>query len=144
MYEPQPESLSGNKLTGRAAVSVRKSGDAEPVFGVVFFTATLQSGGSGNEISAMQITQAKFSGMDDQNTIDDYSSLLEKNANGWDLGMSNKDLEDAVAREKNAGENFRNAAPRMTDLNERSFIKLFSGIAVRSKHPSPRSLRSLR
>ena len=78
MYEPQPESLTGNQLTGRAAVSVRKSASDEPVFGVVFFTATLQhSGSSDNAITSMKMNQAKFSGMEDNGLIDEYTFLLK-------------------------------------------------------------------
>jgi hypothetical protein len=88
MYEPQPESLNGNQMTGRAAVSVRKSDKSEPIFGVVFFSATLQnSGNADNAISSMRISQAKFSGLEDNDLIDEYTSLLEKNSTGWNLGM---------------------------------------------------------
>src|SRR5688500_916989 len=97
MYEPQPESLNGNQLTARAAVSVRKSENDEPLFGVIFFTATVQnSGRSGNEITSLRVTQAKFPGVDDENLVDKYSSLLEKNSSGWNLGMTDNELREAV------------------------------------------------
>lgn len=130
MYEPQPESISGDQITGRAAVSVRKSENGEPVFGVVFFTATLQSSGrSGNQISSMRITQAKFSGIEDDGLVDNYSSLLEKNASGWDLGMSDDQLRDAADREKptTSGADFNNAAPAIVYTNRPSTLIVLDG-----------------
>lgn len=115
MYEPQPESLNSNLLTARAAVSVRKSENDEPLFGVIFFNATVQnSGRSDNEITSLRITQAKFPGVDDENLVDKYSSLIEKNSSGWNLGMSDNELHEAIDREKNsAGSDFNNAAPKI-------------------------------
>jgi len=40
LYQPQPETLTGNTLKERAAVSVQ-DGDADPVFGALWLTATL-------------------------------------------------------------------------------------------------------
>lgn len=37
VYQPQPESFSGNTLTGRAALSLTKKPGSEPVFGVMWF-----------------------------------------------------------------------------------------------------------
>lgn len=39
LYQPQLESFKGDRLTARAAVSVRKKGWKQPVFGVVWLTA---------------------------------------------------------------------------------------------------------
>jgi hypothetical protein len=130
MYEPQPESLNGNQLKGRAAVSVRKSEDDEPVFGVVFFTATLQnSASSGNSISSMKISQAKFSGMEDKDLIDEYTTLLEKNSPGWDIGMSDTEIREAVDREKNTstGASFNNAPPAIIYSDKPSTLIVLDG-----------------
>src|SRR5206468_3992398 len=37
IYQPQPENLTGNKLTGRSAVSIRKTPKSEPVLGAIFY-----------------------------------------------------------------------------------------------------------
>jgi hypothetical protein len=130
MYEPQPESLNGNQMTGRAAVSVRKTEKDEPVFGVVFFTATLQSGGSsGNSISSMRISEAKFSGMEDNGLIDEYTSLLEKNSAGWSLGMSDNQIRESVDREKNtaSGADFNNTPPKIIYADKPSTLIVLDG-----------------
>src|SRR6185436_4441331 len=41
MYQPQPDSMEGNIVTARTAVSVQGKDQKEPVFGAVFFTVKL-------------------------------------------------------------------------------------------------------
>jgi len=41
VYQPQPETLEGDVLTARSAVSVTRSTDTEPRFGAVWFEALL-------------------------------------------------------------------------------------------------------
>ena len=41
IYQPQPERLEGDRLYGRAAVAVETAGEAEPVFGAIWFDARL-------------------------------------------------------------------------------------------------------
>ena len=43
VYQPQPESLAGNVLGGRAAVQLNFKDQAEPVFGVMWFTARIDT-----------------------------------------------------------------------------------------------------
>jgi hypothetical protein len=43
VYQPQVESMTGNALTGRAAVSYQGSGKTEPTFGVFWFSSTLET-----------------------------------------------------------------------------------------------------
>src|SRR5690242_7891688 len=38
VYQPQPESMKGNKLDGRAAFSAQEKGSSDPLFGVFWFT----------------------------------------------------------------------------------------------------------
>ncbi|MFT5372384.1 MAG: hypothetical protein ACI9R7_001929, partial [Lysobacterales bacterium] len=43
IYQPQPEKLSGNMLSGRAAISITLKDTEEPIFGVMWFTARLDT-----------------------------------------------------------------------------------------------------
>src|SRR5580765_8857541 len=38
IYQPQPETLNGDVLSGRLAFSLQRAGDAQPTFGVMWFT----------------------------------------------------------------------------------------------------------
>jgi hypothetical protein len=126
MYEPQPESISGNQLKARSAVSVRKSENDEPTFGIIFFTATIDNFAN-NEISSMKITQAKFSGLEEQDLADNYAQTVERNITGTSLGMSSKDIQQAVDRENAAGADFNNSAPNIIYTNKPSTLILIDG-----------------
>src|SRR4051794_23619065 len=39
IYQPQPDSLKGDKLSARAAVSMLPAGASEPTFGAIWFDA---------------------------------------------------------------------------------------------------------
>ena len=43
VYQPQPESLDGNKLQGRAAMSILVTGSEEQIFGTFWFEARLET-----------------------------------------------------------------------------------------------------
>jgi hypothetical protein len=43
VYQPQPESFSGNVLKGRAAMSLEVKGRDEPIFGAFWFDATVET-----------------------------------------------------------------------------------------------------
>lgn len=43
VYQPQPEKLEGNLLSGRAAISLEAPGIEGPVFGAMFFTARIDN-----------------------------------------------------------------------------------------------------
>lgn len=62
IYQPQPETLAGNKLTARAAVSVRRKAGDEPVFGAVFVDAVLSTDKTNRTATLERVTvrNAKF------------------------------------------------------------------------------------
>lgn len=43
VYQPQPESLEGNVLKGRAAIALEMNGNDEPVFGAMWFSARIET-----------------------------------------------------------------------------------------------------
>ena len=43
VYQPQPEGLEGNRLKGRAAMSIVPNGDVEQIFGTFWFEARLET-----------------------------------------------------------------------------------------------------
>ena len=43
VYQPQPESLQGNTLTGRAAISLEIPALEEPIFGVMWFSSRIDT-----------------------------------------------------------------------------------------------------
>jgi hypothetical protein len=136
MYEPQPESLSGDQLKGRAAVALRKSSGGEPVFGAILFTATIGNNNS-PEFASLRITNAKFPGIEDEDEVDQYTALLEKNAPGWSLGMSKDELQAAIDHENGTGDDaFNNAAPKIIYADKPTTLIVLDGkpITVHDKN----------
>jgi hypothetical protein len=43
VYQPQPEGIEGNRLKGRAAMSILPTGSEEPIFGTFWFEARLET-----------------------------------------------------------------------------------------------------
>ncbi len=115
IYEPQPETFAGNKLTGRAAISVRSKAADEPVFGAVFFTATLNTDKVSRmaELASLEITNAKFSGIEDQDQIGKLTTIIQKEAPKWNLKISIDELVASIKKENVATGNidFKNDPP---------------------------------
>jgi len=60
VYQPQPESFEGNRVTARAAVSVTPKGKTEPVFGVVWFDARVSTDRDERVVRILEIKVPKM------------------------------------------------------------------------------------
>lgn len=130
MYEPQPETIEGNEVTGRAAISIKETADAEPVFGAILFSAKLDDNKSGKaDIRSMTVTRAKFSGIEDQQEVDEISALIEKEAPRLNWGLTRDDITASVEREKGRStlSKFNNAAPKIIYANKPTTLVVIDG-----------------
>ena len=59
MYQPQVETFVGDKLTGRAAVSVTMKDSANPVFGVVWIDTKVSIDKDARTVDVLEITVTK-------------------------------------------------------------------------------------
>jgi hypothetical protein len=124
VYEPEFETVSGNSLTGRAAVSIRKTSGDEPVFGAILFNSTVDDNNSGKaKITSLRVTNAKFPGVENDNEVERLTGLIEKEAVGWDLGMSLNQLTEIVQKQ-NA---FNNAAPKIIYADRPTTLVVLDG-----------------
>ncbi len=62
LYQPQPETFKGDRLTARAAVSVTPKDATEPVFGAVWFDARVSTDRDARTVTilSMEIPRVKF------------------------------------------------------------------------------------
>lgn len=79
VYEPQPESFSGNILKSRAAVSVQKDDQSEPVFGTFWSISTVDTDRDNRRLSvqSVRIPNIKFPEEVDAATISYVKTSLE-------------------------------------------------------------------
>lgn len=84
LYQPQPESLLGNILSGRAATSYLKNGETKPVFGVVWFHGRLSVDRDNRnaELTEVQLTRVRFpEATPDQEQK--YIDIVQPVVTGW-------------------------------------------------------------
>ena len=59
VYQPQPEKLTGNILTGRAAMSLELKNKSTPIFGVFWFSAKIATDRNENTVTINQLKVTK-------------------------------------------------------------------------------------
>src|SRR5690349_9907398 len=71
IYQPQPESLKGSLLNGRAAFSVHQKEKDEPQFGVFWYTTTIHTNRDDHSISleSIKVLEVKLPGIDDTASV---------------------------------------------------------------------------
>ncbi len=130
IYQPQPESFSGNNVTGRSAISVRKNSGAEPVFGAVFFNATIATDKDNRiaTIDSIDISNAKFSGVEDQAWVNQITDQIETNISDWDIQFSLDDLVASLKEENPSGnDQFDNNPPKIIYRNRPTTLIIIDG-----------------
>lgn len=116
IYQPQPESLKGDKLEGRSAFSaVEKSGN-EPVFGVFWYTSKIITNRDTRTFTLENITvsDVKLPGIDDTTKIGKLKKLLETEIPKWGLNGSLDDLIATIEEEQSySGDKLKNDPPKI-------------------------------
>lgn len=89
IYQPQPESLKGNRLVSRAVVSMKQSKNDDPVFGVVWAEAALLTDKDTRmaTMDNIKVTQVRFPDLQDKAKTDELSGMLETEIPDWNLEM---------------------------------------------------------
>ena len=89
LYQPQLESFRGDTLEGRMAISIKPEED-DMIFCAIWFTAKMITDKEARIVylDKIQIPQVHFPDMDDQKKIDEFSALLIKEVESWNLEMS--------------------------------------------------------
>lgn len=68
VYQPQPEKLEGNLLSGRAAISIEPAVGGEPIFGAMWFTARLYNESGDDVITVRDFTVTQVTWPDSKDT----------------------------------------------------------------------------
>ncbi len=131
IYQPQPEDLDGDVLTGRAAFSLQKSGDANPVFGVLWFTELIEIDRDSSTVRArdLDVTKVRLPGITAAEASR-YEELVETEAAQWDLSGSLEELQAGLAateRDRASVADLSNTPPRVIFAFERAILVAYDG-----------------
>jgi hypothetical protein len=131
IYEPQPENVEGDLLSCRAAFSLAKSGEQNPIFGVLWFTEQLQIDRDSSAVNArnLDVTRVRLPGITAAESRR-YEKLVEDEATQWDLSGSLEDLQAGLAaaeKERISVENLETTPPRILISYQRAILIQYDG-----------------
>ncbi len=117
VFQPQLDSLEGNRLSGRSAVSVTLDGADRPVFGAVWFDARIETDRDERvvEILDVQVPRVRFAEATPEQERQ-LAALLEKEVPKWDLRTSLDRILTALGvteQQKRMSEGLNNRPPEI-------------------------------
>jgi hypothetical protein len=131
LYQPQPESFIGNKITSRCAVSYTED-MGEPVFGAIWTEATVSTDRDSRMavLESIKVTNVKFPANEDTSRRKQFRALLEKEIPRWNLEISLDQLAaslEMAEQEKSLAEELKNDPPTIIYKNTPSFLVVVDG-----------------
>lgn len=135
IYQPQPESLTGSLLKGRAAISIAKKGSTDLVFGALWFSCQLiiDRDSRKADLQDIKITDVKFPESVDATKTDQFKLFLTEALTKKNLIASYDkilaSLED-VKQEQQAVEKFNNNPPEIIIAEKPTMLIYIDGEPV--------------
>jgi len=131
IYQPQPEDLAGDILVSRAAFSLQKNGDANPIFGVLWFNERIQIDRDSSTVTAREfdVTKVRLPGITTAEASD-YERRIEREATQWDLSGTVEELQAGLAateKERASIADLLNAPPRIVVSYQRAILVTYDG-----------------
>ncbi len=131
IYQPQPEKLEGNILSGRAAISIkRKSGD-EPVFGVISFTSSIETNRDNRMVlfNSLSITSVRMADSGDNGELAKLKSALETDFLKWKIKVTIDDITATIQQEQKNGV-LKNDPPKILFTTKPSILVTIDSMPV--------------
>ena len=131
VYQPQPESLQGNVLQGRAAMSLELKDKSDPIFGAFWFSAKIDTDGDEDNALVRDVTVTKVTWPDsDDSNEARFTQIVNRELakTSFDISMSrlSASLETAELSQKSL-ENLKHDAPKIIFKEQLSVLLLFDG-----------------
>jgi hypothetical protein len=131
VYQPQYETFKGDQVTGRAAMSVTATGKTEPVFGVFWFTARIETD---QATDTARFRDAKVTNVRWPNMTSDLEARFKQVVAGavpsagftTSLARFSASLEDAE-RERTSMADLKNDPPTIIFSKELATLLLYDG-----------------
>jgi len=131
IYQPQPEDLRGDLLESRAAFSLKKSKDASPLFGVLWYTEHIAIDRDSSTVTAraFDVTKVRLPGITPEEASR-YEHQVETEAAGWDLSGSVEELKAGLAAAEHERESVAglvNTPPKIMFYERRAILVVYDG-----------------
>ncbi len=131
LYQPQPEKLTGNQLTGRAAISLKLTGKPDPIFGAMWMSATLETDRDAEEalIHDIKITRVRWPDATAEHQ-QQFTQIVEADFPTEGFRMAFERLTASLASaeaERGHTEGIKNDAPKIVFIEQLAVLLLYDG-----------------
>lgn len=131
VYQPQPESLSGNVLKGRAAMSLEMKNSDEPIFGAFWFDARIETDKQGGTALIRDVKVTNVRWPDSKDAEEQRFSAIVNDAvpeAGFEISMEalSASLETAQLEQRSL-DDLKNDPPVIVFRDELSVLVLYDG-----------------
>lgn len=131
VYQPQPESLAGNTLQGRAAMSFSTRSGKEPIFGAFWFVAHIDTDHDKKLVTIRDVEITKV-GWPDSKSEDEakFTDIVNKAFSKQTFQISTNRLSASLAtadKEKKSLENLKNDPPKIIFTDTLAVLLPFDG-----------------
>jgi len=130
VYQPQPEELSGNVLSGRSAISIESAG-ADPVFGAMWFTARIDTDNDSDVAVVRDVKVARVTWPDSKDAGEQRFTAAVESAvpdSGFEISLERLSASlETAGLERKSLEQLKNDPPRILFSDELAVLLLFDG-----------------
>lgn len=130
IYQPQPESMKGDKIKGRAAFSVLETPESEYIFGVFWYTSTMITDRDSRTLTleSIMVEEIKLPGITDTTKIKNLSKLLETEIPNWEITSTIDEVASTIEMEESfKSEGLKNDPPKIIYASSLSMLVLIDG-----------------
>jgi len=131
IYQPQPEALAGNVLSGRAAIALEPKGQDAPIFGVMWFTAKIDTDRDSDTAIVRDVTVERVTWPDSKDAAEQrFTAIVESAvpANGFEISMERLSASLATAEVvQKSLEELNTEPPEILFREELAVLLLYDG-----------------
>ena len=134
MYQPQPDSMIGDHLYSRAAISITPASGTTPMFGAVWTDSRFNTDRVTGLCSVfdVNILNLRFPGIDTlpQGKVERFTKMLEDEATSWNMEFSLDELKSTLALNQASARksaDFNNKPPEIIYSKQNSVLVSFDG-----------------
>ena len=144
IYQPQPDSLKGDHLYSRAAISFTSAKFPTPVYGAIWMDSRFSTDRDAGTFTIFNVVilNVRFPGIDtvDPAKIQNFKQILAEQATTWNLEYSIDELTSSLTSNQAAfssSSNFNNDPPEIIYVKHNSMLLLFDGAPVFKETGTP-------